>query len=996
MAVAMKQRFRSRALLKRLGRGALALLLLTVAAAGAGYLWIRGSLPVIDGERAVPGLTAPVEIVRDRHGIPHVLAGNEEDALFALGYVHAQDRLWQMEMNRRIGAGRLAEVLGSTALDTDRLLRVLGLHRRAKATLPHLEPESRRRIAAYVDGVNAWIETREGPLPPEFLLLGFEPDAWTAADTLVWARVMALDLGREWARDLMRLRMSKFLPPDRILDFYTPYRPDKPRGVVLPGSPAAATANGPPVSGAPSRPERASHRAVVTTRGPVRLHAGGPAADAPPPLADSGFPGGRPDRLAALVPDETPAPLPHTLRPRSGHPGSNSWAVGGARSATGKPLLANDPHLGLTVPSVWYFAHLSWPGRDVVGATFPGMPMVVLGHNGRVAWGFTNTASDVQDLFIEKVDPDDPGRYLTPTGYRPFDVRREIIEVKDGEDVAVRVRETRHGPVLDDALASAAGAAPAGHVLALAWTALRDDDLTLQAGLGLPEVGDWAGFVAILRDFHAPQQNVSYADVDGNIGFLAPGRVPIRRSGAGGHTGTRSPESVEALSGECTGSSPEKDPSGNGETRIGTMPRPGWDASCDWQGFIPFEALPRVYNPPGGAIVTANHSVVTRDYPHHLTFEWAAGFRAERIMERLAALPRHDLESFRSLQQDRVSPFARALLPRLRGVALDSHAKPLAIEARRLLDGWEGDMDPERPEPLIFHAWIWEFARLVTTDELGPLQREAWGRKGAFILRILESREIWCDDGATARTETCDEMLARALARAVDRVAGRQGDDPAAWRWGREHRVLGEHRPLAHSPLARLFNLEGPAPGSTYTVNSFDFNPLDDERPFTSTHGPSLRAIYDLADLDRSLFIHSTGQSGNVLSPLYRNFEARWRGGGYVTIPTRREAFEAHALGLLRLTPHREPSPATRPGEVATGCRRVSPATLRERSSAPVSPLSGIVRAPGRIDSIRMRNRSGYPSACKHPPHGFHWSRPDFVDRYAPNPSARSSDQLSR
>ena len=958
MVDTVKRQFRSRVPLKRLGRGALALLLLAAGATGAGYLWIRGSLPVIDGERAVPGLAAPVEIVRDRHGIPHVLAGSEEDALFALGYVHAQDRLWQMEMNRRIGAGRLAEVLGSAALDTDRLLRVLGLHRWAKAALLHLEPGSRRRIAAYVDGVNAWIETREGPLPPEFLLLGFEPEAWTAADTIVWTRVMALDLGREWARDLMRLRMSQFLTPDRILDFYTPYRPDKPRGVVLPGPPAsaAATSNGPPAAGAHSRPERAPHRSAVSARGPGkpktggyvnrpsrrsphglrearetartdaaggteppasatrafvmavhgtgRLLAGRPVAGAPSPPSDSGFPRGWPHRLglAALFPDEAPAPLLPVLRPRSGHPGSNSWAVGGARSVTGKPLLANDPHLGLTVPSAWYFVHLSWPGRDVVGATFPGMPVVVLGHNGQVAWGFTNTAPDVQDLFIEKLDPDDAGRYLAPEGYRPFDVRREVIEVKDGEDVAMRVRETRHGPVLDDALASAAGAAPAGHVLALAWTALRDDDLTLQAGLGLPEVGDWAGFVATLRDFHAPQQNVSYADVNGNIGFLAPGRVPIRRSGAGRHTGERSPEPVEALTGECAGGSPEKG-SGNGETRFGTMPRPGWDASCDWQGFIPFEALPRVYNPPGGAIVTANHAVVTRDYPHHLTFEWAAGFRAERIMERLAARPRHDLESFRSLQQDRVSPFARALLPRLRSVALDSRAGPLAAEARRLLDNWEGDMDPERPEPLIFHAWIWEFARLATADELGPLQREAWGRKGAFVLRILESRGIWCDDGATARAETCDEMLVRALAASVDRIAGRQGGDPAAWRWGREHRALGEHRPLARSPLARFFNLEGPAPGSTYAVNSFDFSPLDENRPFTSTHGPSLRAIYDLADLDRSLFIHSTGQSGNVLSPLYRNFEARWRGGGYVTIPTRGEAFEADALGRLRLTP---------------------------------------------------------------------------------------------
>ena len=907
---------------KWLWRGALALLLLAAAAAGAGYLWLRGSLPVIDGERTVSGLAEPVDVVRDRHGVPHVLAGSEEDALFALGYVHAQDRLWQMEMNRRIGAGRLAEVLGPAALDTDRLLRVLGLYRRAEATPPYLEPGSRRRIAAYVDGVNAWMETREGPLPPEFLLLGFEPEPWTAADTLVWPKVMALDLGREWARDLMRLRLSEFLPPDRLLDFYTPYRSDKPRGVELPEPPGSVSARTLRPHATGTRPRPASMPRVPAA--PVRMPEMRVArrdADLPPPRSPHGL---------HTIRGTVPAPFLPMLRPRNGRPGSNSWVVGGARSATGRPLLANDPHLGLTVPSVWYFAHLSWPGRHVVGATFPGMPMVVLGHNGRVAWGFTNTGADTQDLYVEKIDPDDPGRYLAPEGYRPFDVRREIIKVKDGEDMVMRVRETRHGPVLDDALDSADGAAPAGHVLALAWTALRDDDLTLQAGLGLPEAWDWAAFVATFRDFHAPQQNVSYADVDGNIGFLAPGRVPVRGAGgrvrAGEGAGERSrgssgtslreprPMDVEERAGagsrtgghvgERAGHEAQKNgPAGSGGLRAGTMPRPGWDARYDWRGFIPFEALPRVYNPSGGAIVTANHAVVSRDYSHHLTFEWAAGFRAERIMERLAARPLHDLESFRSLQQDRTSLFARTLLPRLRDVALGPDAGSLAARARRLLDGWEGDMDPERPEPIIFHAWIWEFALLVTADELGPLQSEAWGRKGAFILRILESREVWCDDGATARAETCDEMLARALPSAVDRIAGRQGDDPAAWRWGQEHRALGEHRPLARSPLARLFNLEGPAPGSMYAVNSFDFDPLDENRPFTSTHGPSLRAIYDLADLDRSLFIHSTGQSGNVLSQLYRNFEGRWRGGGYVTIPTRREAFEAGALGRLRLTP---------------------------------------------------------------------------------------------
>ena len=981
--------------LKRLGQGALALLLLAVAATGAGFLWMRGSLPAIDGERSVSGLARPVEIVRDRHGVPHVLAENEEDALFALGYVHAQDRLWQMEMHRRIGAGRLAEVLGPAAVDTDRLLRGLGLYRRAEATLPHLAPRSRRRIAAYAGGVNASMEAREGPLPPEFLLFGFEPEPWSAADTLVWAKVMALDLGREWTRDLMRLRLSEFLSPDRILDFHTPYRPGRPRGVVPREGPLPASAGtlDPRVAGArvgpapltrfpappvrrsemrtaggyvdpsprPSRPVlRPPPETARARTAPGQRSAGyaeRPRRRPPPGLQRSPETTGaraapRPGPLATLLPaDHAPAPFLPLLRPRSGPPGSNSWVIGGARSATGKPLLANDPHLGLSVPSLWYFAHLSWPGREVVGATFPGMPMVVLGHNGRVAWGFTNTGADVQDLFIEQLDPEDPARYRTPTGYQPFEVRREVIVVKGAEDVVMRVRETRHGPVLDDALDSAADASPAGHVLALAWTALREDDLTLQAGLGLPEVRDWAGFVATFRDFHSPQQNVAYADVDGNIGFLAPGRVPVRSSAGGkARTGERAggderlrepdPEGTEARAGghrsgrgedragggKRTGGHAATDaaggagprsghdsgtagPAGDGAgpagdgMRIGTMPLPGWDARHDWQGFIPYEALPRVYNPPGGAIVTANHPVVTPDYPHHLSFEWAAGFRAERIMARLAARPRHDLASFRALQQDRVSHFARALLPRLRSVAPGPDAGSLAARARRLLDGWEGDMDPEGPEPLIFHAWIWEFARLVSADELGPLQREAWGRKGAFVLRILEAREIWCDDVVTARTETCDDMLVRALDSAVDGIAGRQGGDPATWRWGREHRARGEHRPLGRSPLARLFNLEGPAPGSMYSVNSFDFSPLDDEAPFLSTHGPSLRAIYDLADLDRSLFIHSSGQSGNVLSPLYRNFEARWRGGEYITIPTRRDAFEADALGRLRLIP---------------------------------------------------------------------------------------------
>ena len=827
--------------LKRLGWGALALLVsITVVAAGA-LLWLRGSLPDIDGDRFLPGIAATVEVIRDEHGIPHIVAETEEDALFALGFVHAQDRMWQMEMNRRIGGGRLAEVLGSAALETDRLLRMLGLHHRAKASLDHLRPVSNRRIDAYVRGVNAWLETREGPLPPEFLVLGFEPEPWNAADSALLPKIISLDLAREWTRDRMRLRLSRVLTQDRIVDFYTPYRADKPRGVVparAGASSAAASASG--GSGA----ER-----------PVQTMATEPLA------AGTSIPERSVSRgLSAL------------LRP-GGHPGSNSWVVDGTRSASGKPLLANDPHLGLTAPSIWYLAHLAWPGTDIVGATLPGMPGVVLGHNRRIAWGFTNTGPDVQDLFVESVDPLDPTRYLAPDGWRAFELRRERIRVADGEDVVLEVRESRHGPVLDDMWRGPGDGERSDQVLSLAWTALREDDLTLQAALGLPHARDWESFVANVRDFHSPQMNVSYADVDGNIGFLAPGLIPIRR--------------------------------GHRDERPGTLPRPGWEASHDWQGFVPFEELPRVYNPPGGTIVTANHQVVHDEYPHHLTFEWAGGYRAQRIMEKLAERGRHDVAGFRALQQDRISLFARALLPRLLALDLPPGAGQTAVRARALLDGWDGAMDPDRPEALVFHAWIWEFARLVSADELGAYQRDAWGRKGPFIQRVLEERGVWCDDVATGVVESCDEILARALVIAMHRLASDHGDDPDTWRWGDEHLAIAEHRPFADTPLAPLFNLSGPAPGSMYAVNAFSFSPLDDERPFAATHGPGFRAIYDLADLERSLFIHSTGQSGNVLSPWYRSMEKDWREGEYFTIPTTRAAYASNAAGRLRMVPKR-------------------------------------------------------------------------------------------
>ena len=337
---------------------------------------------------------------------------------------------------------------------------------------------------------------------------------------------------------------------------------------------------------------------------------------------------------------------------------------------------------------------------DVVGATLPGMPGVVLGHNGRVAWGFTNTGPDVQDLFVESVDPLDESRYRAPDDWREFHVRRERIRTRDGEDVVLEVRESRHGPVLGDMERGPGEGDRSDQVLSLAWTALRDDDLTLQAGLGLAHARDWESFVANARDFHSPQQNVTYADVDGNIGISRP-----------------RPDSGPPRP-------PRRTPRDHAAAGLGGGPRLAGIRAV--RGASPGSTTPRA-----AAIVTANHQIVPDDYPHHLTFEWAGGYRAQRIMERLAERERHDVTSFRALQQDRMSLFARALLPRLRGVAVPSGAGEAVSRARALLDGWDGSMDPDRPEPLVFHAWIWEFARLVSADELGSHQRDAWGPEGA-------------------------------------------------------------------------------------------------------------------------------------------------------------------------------------------------------------------------------------------------------------------------
>ena len=786
-------------------RGLGALLVIVVIVAGGGYVWLRGSLPKTDGTIEVTGLSGPVEIVRDRNAVPHIFAQTAEDAAFGLGFVHAQDRLWQMEMNRRIAAGRLSEVVGPGGLGPDKFLRTLGIYGHSERTMANLDAATQASFEAYAAGVNAYLRTRSGPLPPEFLVFGHEPEPWRPADSIAWTKMMAWDLGGNWSDEIMRARMARRLTRNQIAQLYPPY----------------------PADGHVALTEYA------TLLGNLPL-----------------------DELAAALP---PPP------PRSN--GSNNWAVSGARSATGRPLLANDPHLSLGAPAIWYFAHMSAPGLNVIGATLPGVPSVVLGRNDRIAWGFTNTGPDVQDMFIERIDPNDPARYATPEGWTPFEVRREVIRVNGAEDEIIDVRITRHGPVISDIVSNAAAPLAENEVLAFAWTALADDDLTVQAGRKINLARNWDEFREGLRTFHAPQQNIVYADVDGNIGFYAPARVPIR--GPGNLTG-------------------------------GRMPARGWLAADDWTGFIPFEELPQSYNPAGGAIATANARIVPDDYPYFISDDWAAPFRAERIGELLAGRQTHSIESFKEIQGDIRSGVARDFMPFLSAAEVSG----TAAQALALLTAWDHEMDRNRPEPLIFAAWMRELTRLVYADELGDLFDGYWGNRPIFMRNVLRDDHEWCDDVTTGPKETCNDRVSAALDRAVANLSEEYGDDPDGWRWGDAHPAHSEHRPFTGQPgLGWLFDIEIASSGGDETVNEAGFSISDTENPFRQNHGPSLRAIYDLDDPNRSLFMHSTGQSGNRLSSRYSDFAEPWRNLEYVPMTTDRSDIEAGAMGTLVLRP---------------------------------------------------------------------------------------------
>lgn len=838
-------------------RTAVGLVVAALLAGTGAAVYVQRSFAVVDGTLQVPGLRQAVLVQRDPSDVTHVRAQTPQDAWFAMGYVHAQERTWQLEFNRRVMRGELSEVFGSATVETDKLMRALDIMGVAKRQYAGLPQYAKDALQAYSQGIHAFHQNRPQALPPEFHVLGVQPGGaqgavWEPEDSVGWALMMALDLGGNWGTEFARLSVARTLDTDRLWQLMPPYPGEKP----------AASAD---------------LAALYRQLGVYRAADAGSTAAAQGSTADAV--GRKPEGPLARQISTGMLAWADELTRNAGTnegKGSNNWVLAGSRTVSGKPLLANDPHLGLSAPAIWYFAGLQAPaGRasdgtpiaaiDAVGATLPGLPFVVLGRTDKVAWGFTNTGPDVQDLYLEQINPADATQYRTPEGWAPFTVRKETIRVKGEADVVLQLRSTRHGPVLSDVQKSHAEVLDLGkYVLALRWSALDDDNQTVLAGFKTNQSKSVDELFAGLAHYHSPMQSVVAADDQGAIRFKAAGRVPVRDAA--------------------------------NDIR-GVAPSPGWDARYDWKGWLPYEQTPEDRGDRGW-VATANQRVTAPGYPHFLTQDWALPYRYERIAQLIEATPKHDAASMQAIHRDVASLATRRLLPHLQQ-AQPTH--PLAAAAQKELQGFDGVMDAGRAAPLIFVAWTDELARGLIVPRIGEGRFKAtYGKRDyrAAIEGILERNDSWW-----CQPSTCAEQSAAALGRALDRLQATYGADPAQWRWGTAHPALSVHRPFGNVPaLARFFDVSVPSHGDSYTVNVGQYNAGEAKGPYVNRHAASLRAVYDLADLEQSRFIYQTGQSGLVFSPRYRDMSTTWADTGYRTLQ-RQPARWAHNLTLAPATP---------------------------------------------------------------------------------------------
>ena len=773
----------------------------------AGLIYLTSAQTSPSGKRVIRSLSDTVAITFDESDIPHIQAKSSSDALFALGYLHASERSWQMEVNRRLASGRLSEILGKETLAIDRFIRTLGIKHTAEKQFDRYPIATKRLLQSYADGVNAGNAHLGWALPLEYFLTGSQPGHWSPTDSVAWMLMMALDLGGNWHKELQRLELSQFLTTRQIWEVMPAYTPGEPVSNV----------------------DFAKIYRDINVFNPNSVARDQKSKKLPATeLTANEVPGGK-DSI-----------------------GSNNWALNGKLTSSGKPLLANDPHLGLSTPAIWYMAHLEAPGLNVIGATFPGIPGVVLGRTDKFAWSFTNTGPDVQDLYIEQLDPKNPGVYRGPDGPLPFTVRQEIIDIKGEISQRFLVKETQHGPVISESYVRAKRIIDTNrYALALRWTALDVENQSVAGLLDMNHAKDLDAFKKALRKNYAPMQNVVMADVDGNISYQAAGVAPKRTL----HQGL-----------------------------YGVAPALGWEKQYDWTGYVPFEQLPNSSNPDANWIATANQKILASNDPNPLTGDWELPTRYDRIVELIKGKSNHDLASMKSMQADTLSLGATPLL----GLFKSTQSKhPLAQQTSELIKNFDGDMRVNSSSALIFNAWADQLTRKLFS-RLSYLFTENYGARSfrqALILHLQNPDSPWCNDPKTEQIESCADASNAALDQALEQLSAQLGSNPINWTWGNAHIAVSEHRPFSKVPvLGGLFNLRQPFPGDSFTINVGRLELLKADNPFETKQAASLRALYDLSDLEQSLFIYQTGQSGWVQSKLYRNMSTLWAQNEYLPL----------------------------------------------------------------------------------------------------------------
>ena len=785
------------------------------AVAGAGRYLLRRSLPQTSGTLTLAGLREPVEVLRDRWGVPHIYAATEEDLFFAQGYVHAQDRLFQMDANRRVGLGRLAEIVGAAALESDRFARIVGWPRAAEAQVAGIvqDRETASVSAAYAAGVNAFIE--EGPLPPEFTLLAYRPERWGMLDSAAWGTVLAWGLSVNWETELLRARLVEQLGPERAADL-TPFYSD-------------------------------SYPTIVPD-----ARVGGRLAEA---LVEA--------YRQAL---ET---LPLGSVPTGPGAGSNNWAISGGLTASGRPILANDPHLPPIFPTIWYENHLVGGRYEMSGFTSPGVPGLIIGHNRHIAWGITNGFPDIQDLYVERFHPEDSLLYEVEGEWQAAEEREEVIHVRGRRSPVVeQVRYTHHGPVISALI-------PGRHAdLALRWMC-HDENNHLRALLEVGRAESWSAFRAAVRHWAFPSQNVVYADVEGNIGYIMPGRVPVRKRGDG------------------------------------LIPAPGWSGEYEWSGWINADDLPARFNPSEGFIATANNRVTGARYPYLLSGEWLPPYRAQRIATLITSGAPLDIRDNQAIQADAVSLPARRFLQVALPLAQSwENQTSYMKEQLARLKAWDHEMRADCIAPTLYWAWFVCFTRAAVEQAVGrELMEDLLGEGGLAELAASPFHELgqelalrWLAGGVPEWVGDIRPLLRPSLQEALSTLQRELGTAPEQWQWGRLHYVEFES-PLARIPgLGRLWKgRREPLNGDGYTVNQAELSPRLPPPPVQII--ASCRMVLDVGAWDNSRSALPGGQSGHPASHHYQDGIDEWLHNQYHPMLFSRVRVEAAVDERLRLLP---------------------------------------------------------------------------------------------